>query len=360
MEDELPPAVQDELAGYEQRLRRAGMPLLIEDYSAYEDIFTRTVPLLALVLTGELLGAVNADWPLWSNVLALAGALGVVAAGVAAVNRRRGRRPMSIPDRVGPTELAGFVLVPSVLPLIFNGQVTSSLVTLAGNVALLAAIWLVVGFGLLSIVRWAAGRLLAQLVSSIKLLTRAVPVLLIFMIVLFINTEMWQVFSDVSDPALAAVVALFLATGSIFMLARMPREVAELELEVGADPPLDRRQRVNVGVVIFVSQALQVLIVGVLVGAFFVAFGALAITPDVVESWLGQRPTAIAGNRAVSVELLKVSSALAAFSGLYYAIAVLSDPTYREEFLDDLEASLRETLRVRNRYLAARAAAGVS
>ncbi len=352
--------MDDELAAYEQRLRRAGMPLLIEDYSAYEDIFTRVVPLLALVLTGELLGAVNADWPLWSNALALAGALGVVLAGVAIVNRRRGRRSLSVPDRVGPTELTAFVLLPALLPVVFNGQVTSALVTLAGNLALLAVIYLVVGYGLLSIVRWAAGRLLAQLVSSIKLLTRAVPVLLIFMIVLFINTEMWQVFSDVSDPALAGVVVLFLVTGSVFMGARMSHEVAELEQEVGADPPLTASQRVNVGVVIFVSQALQVLVVAALVGAFFVAFGALAITPDVVEAWLGRPPTAIAGNRAVSVELLKVSSALAAFSGLYYAIAVLSDPTYREEFLDDLEASLRETLRVRNRYLAARAEAGVS
>jgi hypothetical protein len=34
----------DELAACESRLRRAGLPLLIEKYSAYEDIFTRAVP----------------------------------------------------------------------------------------------------------------------------------------------------------------------------------------------------------------------------------------------------------------------------------------------------------------------------
>ena len=107
----------------------------------------------------------------------------------------------------------------------------------------------------------------------------------------------------------------------------------------------------------FVSQGLQVLVVAVLVGAFFVAFGALAITPDVVESWIGRRPHAIAGSASTSVELLKVSSGLAAFSGLYYAIAVLTDPAYREEFLDELQTSLRETFGVRARYLEARAAA---
>jgi len=50
-----------------------------------------------------------------------------------------------------------------------------------------------------------------------------------------------------------------------------------------------------------------------------------------------------------------VSSALAAFSGLYYAIAVLSDATYREEFLDELQTSLRQTFADRARYLRARA-----
>src|SRR5687767_11384484 len=119
----------DDLAAYERRLRRAGLPLLIEDYSAYEDIFTRAVPLLSLVVFGELLGAVDRDWPWWANALALLGAMAIVMGGVAIVNHRRGRARLSVPDRVGPIELAAFVLVPALLPLVFGGQVTSALVT---------------------------------------------------------------------------------------------------------------------------------------------------------------------------------------------------------------------------------------
>jgi membrane protein implicated in regulation of membrane protease activity len=110
----------------------------------------------------------------------------------------------------------------------------------------------------------------------------------------------------------------------------------------------------------FVGQGLQVLVVAVLVGAFFVALGALAVTPDVVEAWIGHPPHAIAGNASLSVELLKVSSGLAAFSGLYYAIAVLTEASYREEFLDDLQTSLHETFGDRARYLEARAASPAS
>jgi hypothetical protein len=347
----------DELAAYERRLRRAGLPLLIEDYSAWEDVFTRAVPLLALVVTGQLLGAVDKDWPWWGNALALLGALAIVAGGVATINRARGRRALSIPDRVGPMELAAFVLVPALLPLVFGGQVTSAAVTAGGNLLLLALIYGVVGIGLLSILRWTAARLVGQLAASLVLLTRAVPLLLIFSIVLLFSTELWQVFSDVSDPALLGVIGLFIGVGSVFLISRLPREVRELEADVGADPPLGSRQRFNVGLVMFVSQGLQVLVVALLVGAFFVAFGALAITPHVVEVWIGERPHAIAGHPALSVELVKVSSALAAFSGLYYAIAVLSDSTYRAEFLEELQISLRETFADRERYLAARSAA---
>ncbi len=346
----------EQLAAYERRLRRAGLPLLIEDYSAWEDVFTRAVPLLSLVVTGQLLGAVDKDWPWWGNALALLGALTIVAGGVAMVNRARGRRALSIPDRVGPMELAAFVLVPALLPLVFGGQVTSALVTAGGNLVLLLLIYGVVGIGLLSILRWTAARLVSQLAASLVLLTRAVPVLLIFMIVLFVNTEMWQVFSDVSDPALLGSIALFISVGSVFVGSRLPREVRELETDVGADPPLRPRQRFNVGLVMFVSQGLQVLVVAFLVGAFFVAFGVLAITPDVVEAWIQRKPQAIAGHASLSVELVKVSSALAAFSGLYYAIAVLSDAGYREEFLEDLQTSLRETFADRASYLEARAA----
>jgi len=164
------PSPIDELAAYERRLRRAGLPLLIEDYSAYEDIFTRGVPLLSLVVISELLGAVDRDWPVmgqpcWRSSTS--------SSGSGCCRSCAARRP----------------------------------------------------------------RLVGQLAASLKLLTRAVPVLLIFMIVLFINTEMWQVFSAVSDGALLGVIALFIGVASAFVISRLPREVRALEREVGADPP---------------------------------------------------------------------------------------------------------------------------
>lgn len=357
-------AEQRSLADYERGFRRAGLPLFIEDYSPYEDVFTRAVPLLALVFAAQVVGAVDLDWSVWANLAALAGGVAILLGGVALLNLHRGRRALGMPERVGVPELVGFVLVPALLPLVFGGQVVSALVTAAGNVALLVVVYLVVGLGVLSIVRWAVRRLVAQLAASLELLSRAVPLLLVFALVLFINTEMWQVFSGVPDAFLALVAALFVAVGSTFLVVRLPREVAALEREASPGAPLRPRERFNVGLVMFVSQGLQVLVVSIAVGAFFVVFGALAIGPGVLESWIGGQgdevfAVTLFGDEArVTVELLEVSGGLAAFSGVYYAIAVLTDSVYRAEFLSDLETTMRDTFRARADYLAARARAG--
>lgn len=345
--------MDDELRACERGLRRAGLPLLIEDYSAYEDVFTRAVPLLALVFVAEALGAVDLTWPWWANLLAVVGGVAFLLGAVAVVNRRHGRPALGVPSRVGPTELTLFVVVPALLPLV-SGQWRSALVTAGANLLLLAVIWAVVGYGVTWIVAWSARRLLGQLATSFALLARAVPLLLVFSIVLFVNAEMWQVFSSLSDVQVLEVAMLFVVVGTVFVVARVPREVRELERQVGeGTPPLRRRQLVNVGLVLVVAQGLQVLTVAVVLGAFFVAFGALAIEPAVVEAWIGSAPDAVAGT-AVTTELLRVSGALAAFSGLYYAIAVLTDGTYREEFLEDVTGSMRETFVLRARYLALR------
>ena len=354
----------DELAGYERRFRRAGLPLFLEDYRATEDVFTRAAPFLALVFVVELLGAINLDWSLGANVAAAAGGLGILLGAFGLLNLARRRRFWAVPERVGAAELAAFVLVPAVLPIVFGGQLTSAIVTAAANALIVGIFWLGFGFAVLSIVRWAGTRVFQELAVSLSSLSRAVPLLLVFALVLFVNTEMWQVFSTVPSAFLALVAGLFVLLGATFIAARLPREVGVLEREAGGEgPPLNRAQRVNVGLVMFVSQALQVLLVSAAVGGFFVVFGALAIGPEVRESWTGSVGDSVLGldlfgeRLDVTEELLRVAGGIAAVSGLYYAIAVLTDATYREEFLDDLTGDMRATFEARAEYLRLRATA---
>jgi hypothetical protein len=256
-------ATADQLTAYERQFRRAGLPLFVEDFSGSTDVFNRAAPLLGVVFIGELLGAIQLDWAWWQNVLAVLGGVAFLLAGLAAINLIQGRPLSAIPNRLGKAELAGFVILPALLPLIFGGQAGSAAVTIAANLAILAVIYAVFVYGLLAILRWVLGRLAGQLASSLGLLAKAVPLLAIFALLSFTTEEMWDIFAQIGDFAYAAVIGLFVVLGTAFLSVRVPRETRRLEREAAVEgPPLRRAQRVNVGLVLFVSQAVQVLIVG--------------------------------------------------------------------------------------------------
>jgi hypothetical protein len=350
-----------DLAAYERRFRRAGLPMLVEDRTAREDVWTRASPVLALVLLAEVVLAGNLDWPLWANALVLVGAVAALVAAVAIVNRVRGRPALALPEDVGGLELAAFVAIGGLLQLI-GGQTTSAWVVCAGNLVLLLVLYVWIAYGVASILRFTGRRIGEQLAAAVDLLARAIPLLLLFSVVLFVNTEMWQVFAGMDVATLLAAGALLVFVGSTFLGVRLPREVDRIERDVAAGPRLELRQRINVGLVLFVAQALQIVLVAAAVGGFFVAFGALAISADVIESWTGDSGRQIVAlelagvDVRITAELLRVSAGIAALSGLYYSVAVLTDSTYREEFLEDLTGGLRDVFADRARYLELRAA----
>ena len=125
-----------------------------------------------------------------------------------------------------------------------------------------------------------------------------------------------------------------------------------------------RRQRLNVSLVALFSQGLQITLVSILVWCFFVGFGVLTITPEVRESWLGHPGDdlftvgVLDHDLVVTAELLKLSGFLAAFSGLYFTVVLVTDETYRSEFRKEILDELRQTFAVRLVYLRVRQAQG--
>ncbi|MBN8868856.1 MAG: hypothetical protein J0H66_03135 [Solirubrobacterales bacterium] len=343
---------------FEREFRRAGLPLLTENYSASEDIFNRAVPLLGLVLILEVLGPLNKSWTTLGNVASVVTAILLMLVALGVINRMRGRPFFSLPRKVGRPELAAFVIVPALLPGIISGHWGIASLTALFNLGLLFLILGVVGFGLISIVRWALARLLGELSRSLGLLVKAVPLLMIFSLILFLTPELWQVFSQLPDASLLLLVGLFMLLGSAFLIARIPHEVAALEQEAGSGgPPLKPRQRFNVGLVLFVSQSLQVLLVALAVAVFFVIFGLLTIGADTVTSWTTHPADVwfefqLAGREAAMTrELLRVATAIASFTGLYFAISMLTDDLYRKEFLSRITDEMEATFVRRVEYL---------
>ena len=355
-------ADSERLQDYEESFRRAGLPLFSEDISPYEDVFNRAAPLLGLVLIGELLGAGNLDWSWWQNVLAVAGGVAILLGAFALLNRARGRPPRAIPEHLGKTELAGFVLIPAVLPLIFGGQVGSALVTAGANLLLLVLIYAVVGLGLFSIVRWATARIFSQLRSAFTLLARAVPLLAIFVLLSFPTQELWGIFSNPTRGIYAVTIAMLAVLTAAFLTVRLPREARAIEQEVGQEgTPLRGAQLFNVELVMFVSQAIQVLLVSLMIAIFLTIFGVLVVDDTLRTDWLGDPGRELLhlhlfGERLeLTSQLLRVAVGLAAFSGFYFAIAMFTDSTYREEFLGEITSEMRRSFKDRGEYLRLRA-----
>jgi hypothetical protein len=355
--------VDDDIRAYERRFRRAGLPLFIEDFRASTNVFNRAVPLLALSFVAQMLNALNLEWSTAANVAAVLGGLAILLAAIGLANVASRRPFWSIPRTVGRTELALYVLVPAVLPLIFGAHLGEAAVVIAGNLLFLGLIYAVLGLGLAAILRWVLARLVSQLRGSLELIARAVPLLAIFALLSFTTQEMWQIFSSLTPGIFWTIIALFVLLGTAFLVVRLPREARVLEREAKADDiPLRRRQRLNVGLVMFVSQAVQVLIVSLVIGAFFTLFGMLAIDETLRADWIGSGGEVwlefeLFGEQIeITRELLRVAIGLAAFSGFYFAIAMLTDSTYREEFLQELTDEMRASFAARAEYLRLRAA----
>jgi hypothetical protein len=363
-----------------------GLPHFTAGYSASRDVFTRALPVLTLILVFELVGVLNFAWAWWVNVLVAAASFAALLAVWAAVNRARQRRPFTRPDRVGPTELGVFVLLPALLPLLAGGQRLTALNTLAGNLFLVGAIYLTTSYGLVPMTRWATGRLWAQLGALLGLMVRALPLLLLFVVFLFLTTEVWEVAAGLNGPFLGVVIGLFVVLGGVFVVGRVPREVGTLArfetwdevvtevtgtpaaplvgvLDGGAAgpsaPPLSRRQWGNIGLVLLFSQGLQIVFVSLMIGLFLVVFGLITVTPQTATGWIGHPVHVLVSADvwgrpvALTAELLQVAGLLAAVSGFSFALSLLTDETYRRESLEEVVCEVRQALAVRVVYLAA-------
>ena len=158
------------------------------------------------------------------------------------------------------------------------------------------------------------------------------------------------------------ILGLLALLAAAFLAVRLPQEARGVEREVGQDAaPLSRRQLFNVELVMFVSQAVQVLLVSLMIALFLIVFGVLAVDDNLRTQWLDSPGHELLhfqlfGERLeLTSELVRVAVGLAAFSGFYFAIAMFTDSTYREEFLDELTSEMRRSFKERGEYLRLRA-----
>jgi hypothetical protein len=345
------------IAELERGFRREGLPNLILDFSVAEDVFTRAIPFLTLVFVLEVVNAMDVEAG-WANLLLALGGAAILVGAFGLLNLVRGRRFLSVPSRVGVPELVAFVVLPGLLPIVFSRQFLFGFNTMVVNAVLLTIVYLVIGFGVVSLVRWAGRRFFTQLGASLSVLVRAVPLLLFFSLVMFFTTEIWQVFTTPGPGAFWTAMGLFVLLAMVFLAVRLPGVVREVQGESAVgDVPLRRKERLNLAAVALISEMLQVLFVSAAIWLFYVVLGALLVNAEVREAWLlipDDVDVAVSwfGDRLqVNEALLRVATGVAAFAGLYYAVTILVDAAYRDQFVDSLTEELRDTFRRRSEYL---------
>ena len=224
---------------------------------------------------------------------------------------------------------------------------------------------------------WALRRAFGSLGLLLPLATRALPMLLLFITFLFINTEVWQVASGLQGGILWSAILFFVLAALGFLVPRLAqemdlvdnldgdalceatagtpledaaRELCEAEVDLSEGAELVGLQKVNLVTVLVIAQAVQVVLLALAVFLFFMVFGAVAIQKDVIESWIGHAPTYPPGPELVSLELMRVATFLAGFAGLYFTVVAITDATYRKEFFSVILAELQRAVGARVVY----------
>ncbi len=363
-----------------------GVPHFVANHSPTRVVLRRAAPVLVLYVAVTLLMTASFAWSFEINLLAILGAAALVIGGWALVNVVRGRHWLSLPDRVGYVEVAAFLIIPALPPLLIGLQVTDAVVAVVESALFLAIVYVATSYGLVGSLLWALRRARVQLGSLGRLLTRALPLLMVFIAFTFLSSTTWQVTAALSWQSIVTVLLFFLGLSLAFLIGRL---VPEIRRSVGSDRPwaetlasaagtpaeplvplvrdahpptvpLRWHEWVNIGTLIAFGQGIQIVLVTFAVQIALIVFGLLLVPASIQAAWIG-RPvtplysTAVAGETiALTGELLIVSLILGAFSGLYFTVSALSDAAYRAEFFSDADRELNGLFAARAVYHAAR------
>ena len=372
---------RDQRALVEQWFVDRGVPHLIADYSASEDIFTRMFRFLVVVMFVELFLTFSDDIDGWEQAALFFTGLGVVLAAMALINRIQGRRWNQIPESVGSWELAVFVLVPPVLRAFTTQDAGDVIQWIVINLTILGVGYLITSYGLFPMIPWGLRQVRHQLFDIVNLFAKSLPLLLLFSAFLFVNAEIWQVASDIPLVFFFAVIGFIVSIGLVFVLLGLRHQLDDLNgfdswadvaqlctdsplagVPIGDEPgrpvpvPLARRERFNLGLLMAVAQTIQVTLVAAMVAGFYIVFGLFTVGEVTILQWTTLTEDTFdpllefelfGYPMVLTYSLLIVSGFIAAFSGLQFAVSLVTDETYRNEFTSEVRLELRELLAVR-------------
>jgi hypothetical protein len=377
-------AVYDVQQVHEWFLHR-GLPLVLSRRVRSRDLIERSAPMVsgvgALTAVTMLLAEVTGASPNYGYALRL-GIIGVVlvAAPFVLYGLHRSGTTLGEAGRRSAALLVMAIFV-VVMPVTVSGWSGAAAAEAPVFVVItVVAIWLTyLGFG--SIAGWAFRFALAQFGALGTLMSRALPLLMITLLVYF-SGELWQLSARMTRRRLWQVIG-FLALVALIFVTTIRDEVRALREDRAerTDPgqllagtplagelehepvrtPLSRAEQFNVVAVMVVSQAIQVVFFTAGLFAFFLALGIVAIPYDVAVLWSAEQTCAVgqppcAGtwfgiHIPIPQTIVHTSLFVAVLSGLYFTVSTSTDPLYRQRFFEPLIADVAVSLAGRDAYL---------
>lgn len=378
------PTAEQRLAGERWFLER-GLPAVLRPGALARRVWTRSAPALAafavmaawsiliVATTGKHTIDINGS-PTRTEMFVLATLVLVLPSAatvgwlVSRTSDPRARGAISTVS-VGVAALGGY----------FGGPSAVMLVDVLTAVAIVGAIFLCTATGIGSVLGWAARMTLANWASVGGMLARALPVMLLTVLVFF-NGPVWTMAATVGRGRLWLALLFLYCIAGAFLVSGIRDRIRPI-LQPGAkedgdaqkltgtpfetmpDRPrrvaLSKAERTNVVFVVALSQIAQVLTVCVMTGLLFLVFGLFLISPEMLAALTGGGPSDgqfLSMTLPIPQALIHVVMFLTALTFMYLAARSISDKQYRQQFLDPLVEDLRLTLVARDRYRTATAA----
>jgi hypothetical protein len=255
------------------------------------------------------------------------------------------------------------------------GSIGDGAESLVDTALLVGMILALTGAGFGSVLGWALRLTMSHLASAGALVARALPVVLLTVLVFF-NGYVWSMASKIGRDRMWLVIGFMTLIAVAFMFSgvieRTRPVLADRSTEAAdagrlaatpfaamPDPavgdPLHPGERANVIFVVMASQITQVLTVAVVTAAIFFVLGLLVLSPEVLATWTvngSDQGTIFGVTLPVPQALIHVTMFLGALTFMYVSARSVGDGEYRTEFLDPLVDDLRLNLVARNRYRA--------
>ena len=255
---------------------------------------------------------------------------------------------------------------------------------------IVVGIYLAIFLGVDTILGWSLKHAIHQLASLPPMIAKVLPVLMVSVLFIFVNADLWKLANGLSFPRTWAVLGLMgllavfvVVTTSLERTARLLgrnrgddvacftendyERAAALEggiwntaqdwveeKKILEHRPLKIAPWGNLIIIPMIGQIIQASFFMLLVFGSFMGFSSIAISDTTIESWMTVKPEhlkILGVDTNINAVVIKVSMIVAVFSGLSFVATTSSDEKYARSFLKPMIERIKHILVIRDIYL---------